>query len=91
MQTDNRLFDDLARVAAGAVGTLQGFRAELDALVHRELERLLAGMEVVSRDEFEVAKAMAAAARRENAELAQRVAALEARLAARDAPTTPNG
>ena len=82
MQTDNRLFDDLARVAAGAVGTLQGVRAELDALVRCELERLLTGMELVTRDEFEAVKAMAAVARSENASLAQRVAALEARLAA---------
>ena len=85
MQTENRFFDDLARIASGAVGTLQGVRTELDALVRRELERLLAGMSLVSRDEFEAAKAMAAAARMENERLAARVATLEAALAAKSA------
>ena len=82
MQTDNRLFDDLARIASGAVGTLQGVKAEVDALVRRELERLLGGMELVNRDEFEAVKAMASAARLENERLARQIAALEARLGA---------
>jgi BMFP domain-containing protein YqiC len=84
MQTDNRLFDDLARLASGAVGALQGVKGELDGLVRRELERVLNGMELVSRDEFEAVKAMAAAARLENERLSEQIAALEARLAGAD-------
>ena len=82
MQTDNRFFDDLARMASGAVGTLQGMKTEWDAMVRRELERLLGGMELVTREEFEVVKAMAAAARQENERLAARLAMLEAELKA---------
>jgi BMFP domain-containing protein YqiC len=89
MQTDNRFFDDLARLAPGAVGTLQGVKREMDGVVRRELERLLGGMELVSRDEFNAVKAMAAAARLENERLARQLAALEARLGAE--PTNGEG
>lgn len=81
MQTEGRLFDDFARVAAGAMGAASGLRGEIDALVRRRLERLLAGMDLVPRDEFDAVKEMAARARSEGEALAERVAALEARLA----------
>jgi BMFP domain-containing protein YqiC len=93
MQTDNRFLDDLARIASGAVGTLQGVKTEIDGLVRREMERLLSGMELVRRDEFEAVKAMAAAARQENERLAAHIAELEARLAAASNPenSAPRG
>ncbi len=78
MQTDNRLLDDLARVAAGAVGVLAGVREEVEARLRQQFERVLDGMELVGRDEFEAVKAMAAEARAENERLAERLAALEA-------------
>ena len=53
MQTESRLFDDVAPVAAGAMGAASGLRGEIDALVKRRLERLLAGMNLVKRDEFD--------------------------------------
>lgn len=81
MQTESRLFDDVARVAAGAMGAASGLRGEIDALVKRRLERLLAGMNLVKRDEFDAVKEMAARARSESEALAERVAVLEARLA----------
>ena len=82
MQTQNRLLDDLARVAAGAFGTLSGVKGEVEARLREQLERVLAGMDLVSREEFEAVKAMAAKARTEQEQLAERVAALESRLAA---------
>jgi BMFP domain-containing protein YqiC len=82
MQTQNRLLDDLARVAAGALGTLSGVKGEVEARLREQLERVLAGMDLVSREEFEAVKAMAAKARAEQEQLALRVAALESRLAA---------
>ena len=45
-----------------------------------QFERLLAGMDVVTREEFEAVKEMAAKARSENEALAARIAALEAKL-----------
>jgi len=82
MQTQNRFFDDLARVAAGAMGALSGMRSEVETRIREQLERVLAGMDLVSRDEFEAVKAMAAKARAEQEDLQKRVTELESRLAA---------
>ncbi len=81
MQTTNRLFDDLARVANGAVTTLVGIKDEVEAIVRTQLERLLAEMEMVPREEFDAVKEMAANARAEQEKLEKRVAELEAKLA----------
>jgi BMFP domain-containing protein YqiC len=81
MQSQNRFFDDLARVASGAAGAITGVRGEIEARLRDQLERVLAGMDLVSREEFEAAKAMAAKARDEQEALLRRVEALEARLA----------
>jgi len=77
MQTTNRLFDDLARVANGAVSTLVGVKDEIEALVRQRVDKLLADADLVPREEFEAVKAMAAEARAEQERLAKRVAALE--------------
>jgi BMFP domain-containing protein YqiC len=82
MQSQNRFFDDLARVAAGAMGTLSGVKSEVETRIREQLERVLAGMDLVSRDEFEAVKAMAAKARSEQEDLQNRVAGLESQLIA---------
>jgi BMFP domain-containing protein YqiC len=83
MQTDNRLLDDIARAASGALGALAGVRAEIDSQIRALLDTWLKGQNLVTRDEFEAVKAMAAAARTENEALAARLATLEAGLAKR--------
>lgn len=80
MQTDNRLFDDLSRIAAGALGTLQGVKGEVEQAFRQRLERALADMDLVSREEFETVRAMAQAAREENIRLSERITALESKL-----------
>src|SRR5471032_2713611 len=80
MQTDNPLLDDLARVASGALGALTGMRAEIEARIRDQLERVLARMDLVTREEFEAVRAMAAKARGEQDRLLERIAALETRL-----------
>ena len=81
MQGQNRFFDDVARVASGAVGAIAGVRGEIEARLRDQLERVLAGMDLVSREEFEAVKAMAAKAREEQEVLLLRIETLEARLA----------
>lgn len=81
MQGQNRFFDDIARVAAGAAGAVSGVRGEIESRLRDQLERVLAGMDLVSREEFEAVKAMAARAREEQELLLRRIEALEARLA----------
>lgn len=80
MQTDNRFLDDLAKVATGALGVAAGMRAEAEVLLRQRFERFLSDMDLVTRDEFDAVKAMAAAARAEQETLQKRVAALEAAL-----------
>lgn len=80
MQVDNRLLDDLARVASGALGAFSTLRDEAEAQVRQQFERILSRMDLVSREEFDAVRAMAARAREEQEILAARLAALEARL-----------
>jgi BMFP domain-containing protein YqiC len=81
-QTSGRLFDELSRLVTDAAGLAEGARREVETLVRSQLERLMSGMDIVSREEFEAAKEMAAKARAENDALAARVTALEAKLGA---------
>jgi BMFP domain-containing protein YqiC len=91
MQTNNRFFDDLARVASGAASTVAGIRQEFDAMVRQRFERLISDMDLVTRDEFEAVKATAANARAEQETLARRVAILEATLkATASSPSAPH-
>jgi BMFP domain-containing protein YqiC len=85
MQSSNRLLDDLAKVASGAASAVAGVREEVEGLVRQRVERLIADLDLVSRDEFDVAKAMAAKARAEQEKLEQRLQALEAALARMEA------
>lgn len=78
MQTSNRLFDDLARVANGAVSTLVGMKDEIEAMIRQRVDKMLADADLVPRDEFEAVKAMAAEARAEQERLIKRIDALEA-------------
>jgi BMFP domain-containing protein YqiC len=80
MQTQNRILDDLARAATGALGALGGVKAELDSQLQAIVERVLRGQNLVTREEFEAVKEMAARARDENEALRTRLAELEARL-----------
>jgi BMFP domain-containing protein YqiC len=87
MQTENRLFDDLARVANGAINTLSGVREEIESRLRERVERWLAEMDMVPREEFEAIKELAQKARAEQEDLAAKVAELERKLAAMDAGT----
>jgi len=83
MQSQNRIFDDLAKVAGGALGALSNLKQEMEAMVRDRVERFMADNNMVPREEFEAVKAMAAEARAEQERLAARVAALEAALNAK--------
>jgi BMFP domain-containing protein YqiC len=80
MQTQNRLLDDLARVATGALGAFSGMRDEVETRLKEQFERVLGRMNLVTREEYDAVKAMAAKARATQDALEKRVAALEARL-----------
>ena len=91
MQTSNRILDDMARVASGAVSAVTGLKGDGEHLIKRQMEKLLADMDLVTREEFDAVKAMAANARAENEKLEARVADLEAALKAKSAPKKTAG
>ncbi len=74
-QTSNRLLDDLTRLMTDAAGAAQGMRREVEGLMKSQAERVLQSMDIVTREEFEAVKLMAAKAREEN----ERLSALTAR------------
>ena len=79
MQSENRLFDDLAKVVTGAAGTLAGVGRAAQSGARERAREWIGGLDFVSRDEFEAVKAMAVAARDEADALRARLDALEAR------------
>jgi len=78
MQTRNPFIDDLTKVANGAMGALTGVKDEVEARFRDQIAKILDGMDIPRRDEFEAVKAMAAKARAENEALAARLSKLEA-------------
>lgn len=77
MQTENRFFDDLSKLVNGAAGTIAGMGREAESATREKFREWIGGMDFVSRDEFEVVKAMAVAAREEADALKALLDALE--------------
>jgi BMFP domain-containing protein YqiC len=77
MNAPNRLLDEVARLVTDAAGAAQGVRREVETVVKTQMQRILADMDVVTREEFEAVREMAIMAREENDRLAARLAALE--------------
>jgi len=82
MQSESPLFDQLARMMADAAGAADGVRREAETVMRSQMQRLIADMELVSREEFEIVRETAQAAREENETLKARLAALEEKLGA---------
>jgi len=80
MQSNNRLLDDLAKVANGALSAAAGARQEVEQLMQQRLERFLNKQGWVTREEFEAVRDMARKAREAQEDLANRLAELEARM-----------
>lgn len=79
MQSQNRMFDDLVKMLNGVAGTAAGMGREAESSMREKMRDWVGGMDMVSRDEFDAVKAMAAAARDENEALKARIEALEAK------------
>jgi hypothetical protein len=80
MQTDNRVLDGMARFFTNAAGAAQAFKAEMETIIKTRVERLIADLDFVPREEFDAVRAMASKARAENDKLSARVAQLETKL-----------
>lgn len=79
MQTRDKLFDDLSQLMTNAAGMAQGVRTEMETAMRSWVDRWLADSNLVTREEFDAVREMAVKAREENAALAARITALEAK------------
>ena len=81
MQSQNPLIADFVKLANAAAGTFAGMSREARETARERAKEAFGGMDFVSREEFDVVKAMAAKAREDSDKLADRIEALEAKLA----------
>ena len=58
MQSKSRPLDDLTNLMTNAVGAVKGVGDEVKAIGRSQAERLIADLDLVGRDEFEVLKEM---------------------------------
>jgi BMFP domain-containing protein YqiC len=89
MQTEKRIFDDLAKLATGVAGTVAGMGREAQEMFRERNRQWVAGMDLISREEFDAVKELAAKARAEADALKVRVEALEAALSVKTAADAP--
>lgn len=87
MQSEKRIFDDLAKVLNGVAGTVAGMGREAEASMRERAREWAGGLDLVTREEFDAVKTLAANARAEADALAKRVAALEAAAGLKAAPS----
>jgi BMFP domain-containing protein YqiC len=78
MAGPNRMFDEFAKLMTDAAGAAQGLKREGEEFVRAQAERMMASMDLVKREEFDVVRDMAAKAMDDNDALRARIAALEA-------------
>ncbi|HWW55739.1 MAG TPA: accessory factor UbiK family protein [Sphingopyxis sp.] len=88
MQSENRFFDDLAKMVNGIAGTVAGAGREAEAAMRDRAKEFVGRMDFVSREEFEAVKKMAATARAEAEALKARLDKLEGVAKPATAPKT---
>ena len=77
MQSENRIFDDLAKMVNGIAGTVAGAGREAETAMRERAKEWIGRMDFVSREDFEAVKQMAANARAEAEALKARLDKLE--------------
>ncbi|MEH6401872.1 MAG: accessory factor UbiK family protein [Sneathiella sp.] len=90
MQTNSRVFDDLAKLASGALGTAQGVKTEWENLFNQRIEKMISGMNLVPREEFDAVKAMVVSLTEIVEAQSEKIAKLEKNSAPKKAPKTAN-
>jgi BMFP domain-containing protein YqiC len=91
MQKDSKLFDDFAKLASGAAGTVLDMKREIEAMVMDKVEKILRRMHLVRREEFEVVRLMAEQARVKQEQLEEKLAHLEKVLESQESKDKPAG
>ena len=77
MSTSNKIIDDIAQLAGGAAGLLNGVQQQIRDDVKTRIEEMATDLDLVPRDEFERVEAMMQKALSDNEDLKQRLEKLE--------------
>jgi BMFP domain-containing protein YqiC len=80
MQAREKILDDVARVAGGAVSAFGTLRRQVKDEVRTRIDELAQRLDLVPREDFDRVELMLFKAREEQNRLAERVSALEAKL-----------
>jgi BMFP domain-containing protein YqiC len=73
MKPDPRIFDDLARMAGGAVNIVSGLQQQVREEIRSRVDEMLTRMDLVPREDFERLEAMVAQLRLRQEELEQQI------------------
>jgi BMFP domain-containing protein YqiC len=82
MTQSGRLFDELGKLMNNAAGVADGVRREIETVVKAQLERLVADMNLVKREDFDALRELTQIQSSELAGLKSEVEALKAKSAA---------
>ena len=77
MSSREKIIDDVARAAGGAVGIITDAGREARAVVRSKIDHMAQDMDLVPRDEFEKLEALVIRLREEQETLKQHIAELE--------------
>ena len=81
MSNDNKFFEDFSKLAGSAMnnamGSMSQAKEQFDEMVKHKMEILLDGMDLVTREEFDVVQKMAAKSLTEQKNLEKRLENLE--------------
>ncbi len=77
MQKDNKIFDDIAKMAGSAAGGIFSIKREIEDLVSIQLEKLLKKMNLSTKEELDSALEMLVKIREEQENLKKRLEKLE--------------
>jgi len=80
MQSKSRPLDDLTNLMTNAVGAVKGVGDEVKAMGRSQAEKIIADLDLVGRDEFEVLKTQLFQSQEEITKLAKEVKVLKAAL-----------
>jgi hypothetical protein len=79
MSQGSRIFDELGRLMNDAAGVADGVRREIETVVRSQVQRFIADMDLVKREDYDALRELVAAQGDEIATLNKDVAALKAR------------
>lgn len=77
MQKDNKFFEDMAKLASGAAGSLMGIQQEIEELIVSKVEKLMSKYNYSTKEEVDTVLAMLSKIREEQENIKSRLDKLE--------------